>query len=148
SRSWPRRRRCARCSSRSVRRSASSVAVSPERPVRFGELAAAVVLAIGLSQAAAGPDPKRTAEQLAEQRAAELRALDTASTTVGDKLDAVEALRVRRVRAAYRILRGSLSSDASPSDRMAWARRRAAARLLLERDRYERTLLADEATHL
>jgi murein hydrolase activator len=116
--------------------------------VRFAELATICVLSVGLAPAAAEADDAAIGARLAEQLAAELKTLESASTVVGEKLDAIEALRIRRVRAAYRILRGSLPSDASPGDRMASARRRAAARLLLQRDRDERALLAGEAVHL
>jgi septal ring factor EnvC (AmiA/AmiB activator) len=85
---------------------------------------------------------------LVEQVGAELQTIDKTLAIVNDKLSAAEAARLARVRAAYRILRAPLSEDASASDRMASARRRAAARLLLERDREERTLLANEASAL
>src|SRR5690606_19868904 len=92
---------------------------------------------------------------LANQIAAELQSLAKTVTIVDDKLADAEAARLRRVRAAYRILRAprtsiasSVDSANSAADRMAAARRRAAARLLLARDRAERDLLADEATLL
>jgi septal ring factor EnvC (AmiA/AmiB activator) len=61
-----------------------------------------------------------------------------------------EAARLHRIRAAYRILRTQLASsgESSEADRLANARRRAAARLLLERDFAERELLADEVKQL
>jgi len=93
----------------------------------------------------AGPDPHA---QLAQQLAAELQTIDQTLTTVGGKLSAADAQRLRRIRAAYRILRAPLDADASEVDRMASARRRAAARLLLERDRAERALLAEESSQL
>jgi septal ring factor EnvC (AmiA/AmiB activator) len=85
---------------------------------------------------------------LVEQVGAELQTLDKTLAIVDDKLSAAEAARLARVRAAYRILRAPLADDASASDRMASARRRSAARLLLDRDREERTLLANEASAL
>ncbi|HEY5925174.1 MAG TPA: M23 family metallopeptidase [Kofleriaceae bacterium] len=91
------------------------------------------------------PDPKT---QLTAQLAAEMQTIETTLATVGDKLSAADAQRLRRIRAAYRILRAPLPSEASDTDRMASARRRAAARLLLERDRAERTLLASETEQL
>ncbi|HTL35564.1 MAG TPA: peptidoglycan DD-metalloendopeptidase family protein, partial [Kofleriaceae bacterium] len=68
--------------------------------------------------------------------------------TVRGKLADADAQRLRRVRAAARILHARVTADATPNDRMASARRRAAARLLLERDRDERTLLAAETQQL
>jgi septal ring factor EnvC (AmiA/AmiB activator) len=93
----------------------------------------------------AGPDARGA---LVDQVAAELATLDKTIAIVDDKLSDAEAARHRRVRAAYRILRGALPSSATASDRMASARRRAAARLLLERDREERDLLANEVRQL
>jgi septal ring factor EnvC (AmiA/AmiB activator) len=86
--------------------------------------------------------------QLTEQLAAELKTIERTLGTVGDKLAAAEAQRLRRIRAAYRILRAPLTTDASEIDRMASARRRAAARLLIERDNAERALLVAETTQL
>jgi septal ring factor EnvC (AmiA/AmiB activator) len=91
------------------------------------------------------PDPRA---QVSEQITAELQVLDQTISTVGEKLSAADAQRLRRIRAAYRILRAPLPSDASEAERMASARRRAAARLLIERDTAERTLLADETKQL
>jgi len=82
---------------------------------------------------------------LREHLAAETEAIAKALTAVGDKLAVVDDTRGKRVRAAMRLL------DAPPGDegeQMAAARRRAAARLLLERDASERNLLADEASRL
>jgi septal ring factor EnvC (AmiA/AmiB activator) len=90
-------------------------------------------------------DPKTAlAEQLAEEMTTLAKTLDT----VRSKLSDADAQRLRRVRAAYRILHAPVAADASPNDRMASARRRAAARLLLERDRDERMLLAEETKQL
>lgn len=86
--------------------------------------------------------------RLAAQLAAETETIDRTLATVGEKLSAADAQRLRRIRAAYRIVRSQLPSDASAADRMASARRRAAARLLLDRDRAERSLLAAEAAEL
>jgi septal ring factor EnvC (AmiA/AmiB activator) len=91
------------------------------------------------------PDPHVA---LAEQLAAEMKAIEQTLGIVGDKLTAADAQRLRRIRAAYRVLRAPLTTDASEADRMASARRRAAARLLIERDNAERALLASEATQL
>lgn len=99
------------------------------------------------------PDPRVA---LGAQLAAELQTLATTVATVDGKVNDAETARLHRIRAAYRILRtpmtsGDASEDAtkpSAADRMANARRRSAARLLLERDRAERELLADEVKQL
>ncbi len=80
------------------------------------------------------------AQQLADQEAA----IANAQAIVTTKLSAADALRGKRVRAAYRVLHAPLAADATPEQRMATARRRAAARLLLGRDASERGILADE----
>lgn len=118
-------------------------------------IAALVLLTTAVHAEQSRPRDPRIA--LAEQLAAELQTLAKTVTTVAEKVDAAQAARLRRIRAAYRILRAPLSarddtSEASraagDADRIASARRRAAARLLLERDRAERELLADEVTQL
>lgn len=97
------------------------------------------------------PDPRIA---LADQLVAEIQTLEKTLATVDEKVSAAQAARLRRIRAAYRILRTPITTDATANDeaasadRMASARRRAAARLLLERDRAERELLADEAAQL
>jgi murein hydrolase activator len=113
--------------------------------VRLASGLVALLLVSTLAHAQAVDDPHTA---LVEQVGAELQTIDKTLATVNDKLSAAEGARLARVRAAYRILRAPLADDASPSDRMASARRRAAARLLLERDREERTLLANEAKAL
>lgn len=81
---------------------------------------------------------------LAAQLAGEAESIDKALATVKTKLSEADAVRARRLHAAYRLIR-----DARPSrGDMATIRRRAAAQLLLSRDHAERTLLADEATQL
>jgi len=85
---------------------------------------------------------------LVEQVGAELQTIDKTLATVTSKLSDAEAARLARGRPAFRIRRGRCKDDAGASDRMASARRRAAARLLLERDRDERTLLANETAAL
>ncbi len=81
---------------------------------------------------------------LAAQLAGEAEAIDKALAAVKTKLSDADAVRARRLHAAYRLIR-----DARPSrGDMATVRRRAAAQLLLARDHAERTLLADEATQL
>jgi septal ring factor EnvC (AmiA/AmiB activator) len=91
------------------------------------------------------PDPRA---QLTDQLTAEMQTIEQTLAIVGDKLSAVDAQRLRRIRAAYRILRAPLTTKSTDSDRMASARRRAAARLLLERDHAERTLLTGERAQL
>jgi septal ring factor EnvC (AmiA/AmiB activator) len=116
--------------------------------VRFASAIVALLLATTAAHAGdevAKPDPRT---QLTEQLTAEMQTIEQTLATVGDKLSAADAQRLRRIRAAYRILRAPLTTEASPADRMASARRRAAARLLLERDAAERTLLADEKSQL
>ena len=95
--------------------------------------------------AQAQPDPRAA---LSDQLAEEMATIGKTLTTVNEKLSAADGQRVRRVRAAYRILHTPLTTAATPPDRMASARRRAAARLLLERDREERSLLASETAEL
>ena len=109
------------------------------------------LLAFLATSAAAKPDADPTLaarSQLSDQLTAELQTIEQTLTTVGDKLSAADAARLRRIRAAYRILRAPLAANASETDRMASARRRAAARLLLERDTAERTLLVSESAQL
>ena len=84
---------------------------------------------------------------LAAHLADEAAVIATTRTTVADKLRAADAVRVARLRAAYRLLRAPARAP-SAADRLAIARRRAAARVLIERDRDERTLLADELAAL
>jgi collagen type VI alpha/Meckel syndrome type 1 protein len=79
------------------------------------------------------------ARELADQAAA----VDRALAAVGDKLTGVEAARSRRLAAAVRAVRADPTEDAA-----AVARRRAAARVLLQRDLDERALLVDELTRL
>ncbi len=96
------------------------------------------------------PLPREPREAIAALIAAELETVGKTVATVDTKLADAETARMRRVRAAYRILRAPIAAgdDANDGDRMAAARRRAAARLLLERDRAERQLLADEVAQL
>lgn len=97
--------------------------------------------------ATANADRKRLKDPrpaLATQLADEAVAIDRALATVTGKLAEADAIRARRLAAAYRLIR-----DARPArGDLAALRRRAAAQLLIERDHAERTLLADEARHL
>ncbi len=68
---------------------------------------------------------------------------------VDAKRQAADATRAARVRAAYRLLRGAGSPlTVTPERRMAVARSRATARLLLGRDRAEAAQLTDETALL
>jgi murein hydrolase activator len=107
---------------------------------------AALALATPAGARPDGDPPARA--QLSTQLDAELSTIDQTLATVGEKLSAADAARLHRIRAAYRILRAPLAGSASETDRMASARRRAAARMLLERDTAERTLLVSEAAQL
>ena len=106
---------------------------------------ALAILLLASSVHAEQKDPKQAlADQLEQEQTTLAKTLDT----VRDKLSDADAQRLRRVRAAYRILHAPVPADASAVDRMSSARRRAAARLLLERDHDERTLLAKETEQL
>lgn len=84
-------------------------------------------------------------ELLTAQRESAARAHDQVTA----KRDDAERIRAARARAAYKLLRGAGSPLAvTPERRMAIARSRATARLLLGRDRAEAAALADEATLL
>jgi septal ring factor EnvC (AmiA/AmiB activator) len=118
-----------------VRCSVSSVVRSPELRVSRGS----VLFLIALAGTAAADPQARLAQQLAEER----DAIDRAIAQVDEKLVAVDAARTRRLAAAYRLLRAEAGED-----RMSTARRRAAARLLIDRDLAERGLLAGEVNLL
>jgi len=80
---------------------------------------------------------------------AELAVLARTRATIDDKLAVAGGQRRRRVRAAYELLRGGAAPAwIDPAERMATARRRAAARWLLARDRSEQALLAEESASL
>jgi septal ring factor EnvC (AmiA/AmiB activator) len=76
----------------------------------------------------------------------EAAAIDRAFASVTDKLTAADAMRARRLAAAYRVLQATATPR--DADGLGTARRRAAARLLIERDVAERQMLADELAHL
>jgi septal ring factor EnvC (AmiA/AmiB activator) len=96
----------------------------------------------------AAPPPIDARASLADQLAAERETIDRTIGVVGDKLSAADVARQRRLRAAYRVLHAPIAADASDTEKMAAARRRAAARILLDRDTSERSLLVAEADHL
>ena len=99
----------------------------------------ASLVAVLVARAAAA-DPQATlGHQLAEER----DAIDRAIAQVDEKLVAIDTARTHRLAAAYRLLRA-----APGEDRMSTARRRAAARLLIDRDLAERGLLAEEVGQL
>ncbi|HEU0032706.1 MAG TPA: M23 family metallopeptidase [Kofleriaceae bacterium] len=87
------------------------------------------------------PDDPRAA--LAQQLADEGQTIDRTIATVTDKLAAADRARAERLSAAYRLLRAPARDGATLT-----ARRRAAARLLIERDLAERRMLADELAQL
>jgi septal ring factor EnvC (AmiA/AmiB activator) len=112
-------------------------------------LLSALAIAASTSSAAPPPAPKSDPhDALADQIAAEQATLATTLATVDGKLHAADSVRVHRLHAAIRALHAPLAEGATADERMGVARRRAAARLLLERDASERSLLADETTHL
>lgn len=94
---------------------------------------------------APAPEPRAV---LAAQLADEQQTIDKTIATVADKLAEADKVRLDRLRAAYRLVRAPLRPSATFDERMAAARRRAAARLLVDRDNAERGLLADEAKQL
>ena len=102
-------------------------------------VAAAVLL---VARADAGPT---LGEQLDGQAAAVTRARDQVLAKQHEQQQA----RVQRVRLAYKLLRAAGDPLAiAPGDRLAVARSRATARLLLARDRAEVALLASEVDSL
>ncbi|MGE0870460.1 MAG: murein hydrolase activator EnvC [Kofleriaceae bacterium] len=111
--------------------------------------AVAILLVLTSVTVRADDDPVRAAKaQLEAQLADESAAISQALSMVSEKLSAAELVRTNRLRAAYRLLRAPLRAGASAADRMAAARRRAGARLLVERDANERALLVEEADQL
>lgn len=103
----------------------------------------------GRATGASSPAAEVPRDALARQVADELAAIDRALSAVGAKLGEADAARARRLAAAYRLLRAPRGADADPAaESMTTARRRAAVRLLLERDLSERRLLAGESAQL
>jgi len=80
---------------------------------------------------------------LARQLDDEAASVERAQAAVDGKLGAAQVARTRRLRAAVRAMQPGTGDDA-----MAVARRRAAARLLVDRDAGERALLVDELAAL
>lgn len=116
---------------------------------RASRIGLALAMALGVAQArpdTAVDEPAKPAARaaLAAQLADQVQVIDTTRATIGDKVSALGAVRLARLRAAYRVLRAPVPAGASAADRMADARKRAGARLLVERDRDEHRLLADE----
>lgn len=89
-----------------------------------------------------------TREVLAAQLADQAGVIETTRSTIAEKIGALDRVRLARMRSAYRVLRAPVPSHASEGDRMSAARRRAGARMLVERDREERGLLAEELAML
>jgi len=116
---------------------------------RAAALGLVAVLAAGAVHAEVTPlAPPEVRARVAAQLDDEAQTIARTLATVRDKLGEVDELRARRLRAVYRLLRAPLPGNATAADRMAAARRRAGARLLVERDLAERLLLADEAARL
>ncbi|MCE9578205.1 MAG: peptidoglycan DD-metalloendopeptidase family protein [Deltaproteobacteria bacterium] len=91
---------------------------------------------------AAAPDVRGT---LRAQLAAEAAVAAKNAAIDADKRDLRAAARAGRARAAYKLLRGgSARLWVEPAERMATARRRAAARHILADDRAEIAILSDE----
>ncbi len=103
-----------------------------------------LVIALAAVASADGDDRAGLTTQLTD----ELEVITKTLAIVTAKLADADDVRVKRLRAAYRVLRSPLRSTASIEDQMAAARRRSGARLLVDRDAHERTLLADEASRL
>jgi septal ring factor EnvC (AmiA/AmiB activator) len=104
--------------------------------------------AILLARTARAEDGRDTRGSIGAQLDEQRTVIDTTRTTITEKVTALDKVRVARMRAAYRVLRAPLPAKASAADQLAAARRRAGARLLVERDRDERVLLADELAML
>jgi murein hydrolase activator len=99
----------------------------------------------GAAKAGASREPRAIlTTAFAEQRAA----VDRTATVVDDKVRAAAQTRAARARAAYAALRADASGTAIADGGLAIARRRAAVKWLLARDRAELGLLADEAAQL
>jgi septal ring factor EnvC (AmiA/AmiB activator) len=106
-------------------------------------LAGALILTPGAAVASPADPVVALHELLARQLAGETDAVDRASAQVADKIALADHARLDLLRAAYRAL------DARPGDdALAIARRRAAARLLLDRAAGERGMLVEEAAQL
>lgn len=99
---------------------------------------------IALALLATGAYADEPRDRLKSQLADEAAVIEKTLVTVNDKVREADGVRTQRLRAAYRVLRAPLPHAASSTDRMAAARRRAAARMLVDRDAQERALLVDE----
>lgn len=107
-----------------------------------------LALLVGVAHAQPAPLPIDSRSALEAQLADEQQTIDKTIATVADKLAEADKVRLDRLRAAYRLVRAPLRTSATPEERMAAARRRSAARLLVDRDSAERGLLVDEAKQL
>jgi septal ring factor EnvC (AmiA/AmiB activator) len=95
----------------------------------------------GLAQSSA-VDASELRSDIAQQLADEAATIDRTLATVIEKLATADLERSRRLAGAYRALRTPANDPASS------ARRRAAVRMLVSRDLFERQLLADELAQL
>lgn len=114
--------------------------------MRLASLIVAILCGAAHAQPAPAVVDPRAA--LAARLAEEQQTIDRTIATVAEKLAGADQISLDRLRAAYRLVRAPMRASATPSERMAAARRRAAARLLVDRDNAERSLLADEAKQL
>lgn len=106
-------------------------------------------LAAALATAAAVPAARAQPPTIAEQLDAQAASIDRARAQVVEKQDERARARARRARIAYKLLRGAGSPlSVAPAERLAIARGRATARLLLARDRAEVALLSAEVASL
>lgn len=113
--------------------------------MRRSGIAVALLLVAGTVSA----DEAQLRGQVTAALDAQLEVARRTRITVDLKRDELRAARARRTRAAYKLLRaGAAPSWVEPDERMATARRRAAARWLLARDQREEALLVDEAALL
>lgn len=104
----------------------------------------ALILAVA-GRAVADDPPGEVRAYVLGQLDARAEVLARTRAVVDAKVDETSALRGRRARAAYKLLRAGAATSVDAPERMATARRRAAARWLLARDRHEEALLAEEA---
>ncbi len=107
---------------------------------------ASALIVVALATAARADDaPDDVRGYLRAQLAAQAEVAARTAAFDADKRDARAAARAGRARAAYKLLRGGAARLwVEPGERMATARRRAAARHILADDRAEIAILSDE----
>jgi septal ring factor EnvC (AmiA/AmiB activator) len=110
--------------------------------------AALVLGALAIAGIARADEAPQLRSQVIAALDAQLEVVARTRATVQGKLDDTAGQRGRRARAAYRLLRTGEPTWIAGDERMATARRRAAARWLLARDQHEEALLADELAAL